>query len=436
MPCVKWVIIGSMLVMLAWALWGSWLEARRITMPLAMLLGGILVGALGLVLQALGLAENTVDVSILTAVLDGPQAEQAVELILAVVLFVDSFEIRRGALGDQPRGAARLLLNALPLGLLAALGLGLWLFPGAPLAWVLILACIVLPTDLAPTVTLLKDARLPVRVRELLNVESGYNDGLVAPVFVFALALLGTGGSHGKTPGEALLSAIPESVVAVVVGLLVGGLSALAMKAALARGLTAPSLLRFAVLAVALLTYATASLAHGNGFVAAFVAGVVFRGIRGHMAHAEIDLAEDVARLSSAVLWFGHGACSLVVLLVTMSWSVLLFSAAALTLARILPVLLSLLGSDYSWEERWQLALLGPRGIASVVFAMLAVNALTQEHEILVVLGVTVTTVLGSFLLHGLGAPLLAARAGARHGIQRGARDAGVEAVHRDAPAV
>lgn len=105
-----------------------------------------------------------------------------------------------------------------------AVALGLWLLPGLSWPIVLIIACIVVPIDFAPAPSAIRDGQLPGRVRKLLNVEAGYNDGIVSPIFVFALAMA----DHqdgADTFAEQLRAAVPEAVLAIVVGLCVGGAS-------------------------------------------------------------------------------------------------------------------------------------------------------------------------------------------------------------------
>ncbi len=352
---VRWVIVCGVTVVLVWALFARLLGSRRISAPMVMVLGGMVVGAASPLVQASSSAPLTLDLAVASSVLNGPVAEQIAEVILALVLFVDSFEIRRGVFGHEPRIAARLLGVALPLGLALGLGLGVLLFPQVSPAVVLVLVCAVMPTDLAPAAGILKDARLPERVRNVLNVESGYNDGLVAPVFVFALTLAGSR-SHASTPQAALEEAVPAALIAVAVGVAVGGLAGLGMRRSVAGDLSTTHALRYGVVCLPLLTYALASEAHGNGFVAAFVAGIAFRSARGEAAHREVELSEDVAALASYVMWFVLGVCSVLVLGAVGSWPVLVFGLAALTVLRIVPVVLALLGSSLSWWDRWLVA--------------------------------------------------------------------------------
>ena len=96
--------------------------------------------------------------------------------------------MRGGVFGGEGRTIARLVLIALPLSLLAVVVSGIWILPNLNVFVLLVIACVVMPTDFAPAAALLRSPRIPPRIRQILNVESGYNDGLVSPVFAMALA--------------------------------------------------------------------------------------------------------------------------------------------------------------------------------------------------------------------------------------------------------
>lgn len=313
-------------VLLLWALFSKALRRWRITGPMVMVLGGMVIA----LSSQFGVGPPDFDLKVIEVVLTGSTAQRIAEVILALVLFTDSFEIRQGILGHEPRPALRLLFIALPLSVVAALGIGVWAFPEMSVAAVLALVCAVVPSDLGPASHVLKDDRIPERVRNLLNVESGYNDGIVAPIFIFALTLAGST-SHASTPQQALDEAFPASLKAIAIGVLVGLLAGLLKRWTSHRDWTSSSALRFGVLCIPLISYAAAVQVHGNGFIAAFVAGLAYRAARGPASHDEASLTEDVGVIASYVLWFVLGAFSVLALDLLLSWQVVLFSFAALT---------------------------------------------------------------------------------------------------------
>jgi len=371
---------------------GSRAIARlRLAAPLVMVTAGIVVSSL--------MHED------LTDLLDESATEHAVELILALLLFVDATEVRGGLFGGERAVSTRLLAVALPLALIGAVVLGAVLLPFNSMVVLVVVACVVVPTDLAPASGLLRDGRLPERVRRTLNVESGYNDGIVAPIFVVALAMLGENHASEDT-GAAITHGLQASMVAGVIGVAVGFGGAHVMRLVTSRALTTPRGVRMGVVLLALVAYSAAASLSANGFIAAFVCGIAYHAIRtatGTLdeSESELELAEDLATLSSMAMWFLFGATvSYLFELGLPGWEVFVFAAAALTIIRIVPVRLSLLGSNLPVPDRRAIALLGPRGTASIVFGLLAWQGITDIDDASLVLYVMTATVLGSIAFH------------------------------------
>lgn len=178
-----------------------------------------------------------------------------------------------------------------------------YLFLDQRLAFCLVLACVTIPTDMAPAARLLTDERVPKLLRYLLNTESGYNDGVVAPIFVFALAFYGTSEEH-RDPYTAFEHVLPHISFALLVGASVGAISALLCRYALKRELTTLHYLSIGVLAIPLLAYTITIGLEGNGFIASFVAGLVFRAVQGPSDLHELELTAGVATFGSMALWF------------------------------------------------------------------------------------------------------------------------------------
>ena len=337
--------------------------------------------------------------------------EHTVEVVLAILLFVDATETPGGIFGREPKLTARLLGVALPLTLLAALGVGFLLLPGTGFWMLAVLATVVVPTDFAPAAALIRDRRVPARLRDLLNVESGLNDGLVAPIFLFCLAAAkAQDSSHIAV--TALADAVPAVLVAIAVGTVVGFVGAKLLSRSWRRHWTQPTALRLGVAALPLLTYGLAIVLHGNGFVAAFVAGAFFALATRELPEDALNLTEDVGMLLSLVVWFIFGrAINQVAGGIT--WRVAWYAVLVVTVMRIVPVMLSLLGTSISRRDALFLGWLGPRGLATIVFGLLAFVELTGADADLVA-DVMVATVVLSIVLHGLSYGPLAALYGRR----------------------
>lgn len=388
-------LIALAAVVAGWSLVARRFDRLAMTAPVVFVSAGILVGF------------STH--SELVSTLNTDVAQRIAEIILAVLLFVDATEVKGGFFGHDARSAARLLFIALPLSLALTLAAGEWLLPGVGWPVVLVIACIVIPTDFAPAAAILRDSRIPEKVRDLLNVESGYNDGIVSPVFVFALILAGDA-SQADSAGEALGTAIPHALIAIAVGGVIGAALAVATNIAEHHDYTTAQAKRMLLVATPLLAYAVSVAAHGNGFVSAFVAGIAFNLLRhSDSFHSELEFLDDVSFLLTLGMWFVFGSVTVVALSGGIPWRMAVFCLLALTLLRMLPVLLSLLRSTFTVQDRLLIGWLGPRGTAAIVFGLLAFNELGGENETVVLLTMVVV-VLGSVILHGAGSPLVARR--------------------------
>jgi sodium/hydrogen antiporter len=389
-------LVVIMLLLLAWALVAGRLARFSVTAPLALLVAGV-------ILTAGPHPVFTFDVEF-------ESGERVVEVILAILLFTDATEVPGGVLGREPRLTLRLLLVALPLSLGLAWLAGLVLFPGVGLWLLAVLATIVMPVDLAPAVAFVRDRRIPERLRQVLNAESGLNDGILAPVFLFCLAAATTVGGDARL--DAAVDAVPSLVVAFLVGAAVGIVAARVLRRSLSAGWTQPSALRLGVLTLPLLAYAGTVVLGGNGFIAAFVAGVFFEPEARRLPPDALHLVEDVGATFSLALWFIFGAIvNDVVARGAITWQIVVYAALALTVVRMLPVAASLAGTDVGARDRLFLGAVGARGIATLVFGMLAYIDLSGPDADLV-LTTMVVTVVASIVVHGLTSGLVARRYG------------------------
>jgi NhaP-type Na+/H+ or K+/H+ antiporter len=411
-------LIALSVVLTIWSLLAAPMQRGRITAPILL----VVVGA--------GIEYGTYHA--VADTLNSQVAQHLAELILAVLVFVDATDVHGGLLGRDPRSALRLLGIALPLSIGLAFVLGWLLLPGYTWPVLLVLACIVVPTDFAPASRILRDARIPERVRDLLNVEAGYKDGIVAPVLVFALALA-SGPGDSEPPMHALAEALPEIGIALVVGPLVGWLLGKLANAADGRSLMTEQSRRIIYVAAPLLSYSLSVGLGGNGFVAAFLCGMALNYVRqvrragaqrpGDLTedkHRELELIDDVAVLLTAFMWFVVAGIGVIALMSGgVTWGMVGYTVLAVTVVRLIPVLLALLGSRMDWRERLLVGWLGPRGTTSIVFGLLAFNVLEGglEKDVLLIM---VLVVLSSVLVHGLSASSVAEVFARSHARRRG----------------
>jgi NhaP-type Na+/H+ or K+/H+ antiporter len=334
------------------------------------------------------------------------------EITLALLLFADASTLRWRELREDGVLPTRLLLIGFPLTVLGGFGVGMLLEPTAGWAAAALIAAILAPTDAALGLGVFTNRRVPGRIRRALNVESGLNDGMATPLVTLFLAFLITeeGGAENWVT-ESVLDLGIAVVVALVVGFAAGHLIALAQT----RGWTSAVPERLAVLATAFLSYAGAVAIGGNGFVAAFVAGLVFAVASRGELHEATEFTEDLGLFASFLVWAIFGAVLLAPVLENgFRWVPVLYAVLSLTVIRMVPVALAMVGSGLRLSSALFMGWFGPRGLASVVFTLLAFE--TLEHEGLVsapLVEIASWTVFLSVIAHGITARPLATAYGA-----------------------
>ncbi|WP_030926979.1 cation:proton antiporter [Streptomyces sp. NRRL S-646] len=399
-----WTVVAVAGVTAAYALGSRRLSTTPVTSAIVFTGCGILIGPA--VLDIVGIEHDSAP---LTALL---------EAALTLVLFTDAMTVRRRDLATGGFLPGRLLGIGLLLSIAAGWLLAWPLLPGLT-AWELALVGVILaPTDAALGKSAMSDPQVPALVRAGLNVESGLNDGMVLPFFVvFLAAIPGTSYAHEGVAGTFWRSLLLSSAL----GLLVGGCGGRLLQAARARGWVAPEWRQVLVLAVAAGSYELAVITDGSGFIAAWVAGFAFgyalrrfpvaTGTEPRSGDDTSEFAENLAGLLASVSLMLFGAVLLGPTLQHLTWKIVLYAVLSLTVVRMLPVAVSLLGSGLRPPTVAYIGWFGPRGLASVVLALLVV----EEHvpgtqEIGRVVAATVAL---SVLLHGVSAVALAERYGA-----------------------
>jgi NhaP-type Na+/H+ or K+/H+ antiporter len=324
------------------------------------------------------------------------------ELTLVWVLFADASRIRTSVLRHDASRYLRLLGIGLPatvlLGTLVAAGL-LGLSPW----YALLLGAALAPTDAALGAPVMSDLRVPYRIRQTLNVESGLNDGIATPVVTTALAAIAV--SAGQEGQIGLVRALLGLPLGVLVGVVLGGGGGIALRWSHRRGWGAEEIAGPALLALALVAFAVAGLLLANGYVAAFVAGGVFGRTAGRGGETEVYYVEQTCGLASMLCWTLFGAVAVPLLAEDWNWRILVYALLSLTLIRMVPVAVSLIGAHLSRRSVAFVGWFGPRGLASVVFALLAAEDLHglpgPVDDVVATIGLTV---LLSVVLHGLSA--------------------------------
>jgi NhaP-type Na+/H+ or K+/H+ antiporter len=333
------------------------------------------------------------------------------EFTLALVLFSDASRVGLHHLRADLGLCLRLLGIALPV----TIGLGTLLaliLPGVGDIWIaLLIGAALAPTDAALGAGMMVNTAVPARIRRLINVESGLNDGIATPFVLVAIAGAATA-EHAAQTGPA--AAVLELVVGLAVGVLVGGGGGWLIKVGRRRGWVAEGFAGAAVLGLAVCSYATSVALHGNGFIAAFVGGLGFAAAGGPAARL-VPFVEEIGTLLSLLVWLLFGVVAVVPALQDLTWQVVAYAVASLTVVRMLPVAVSLTGARLGRVTVAFVGWFGPRGLASVVFGLLALEELGASAARPVVTVVAFTVLLSVFV-HGLTADPLARRYGPRLG--------------------
>jgi sodium/hydrogen antiporter len=333
---------------------------------------------------------------------------QLAEATLAFVLFTDASRIDLRALRREYAVPARLLGLGLPLtialgALLAAALFGALSFPEA-----VVLAIVLAPTDAALGQAVVTESRLPSRIRQGLNVESGLNDGICVPLLLIALAFAEEDAGRVSATHAARL-AFEEIGYGIGAGVLAGALAAGVVVQGTRRGLIEPAWLQIVPAAGAVFAYAVATPLGGSGFIAAFVAGIVFAALRKHEGGEVTYLVDELGGLLNGITLVVFGAVLLSPTLRHLDWRIAVYAVASLTLVRMAPVAVAMLGTGARPRTVAFLGWFGPRGLASIVFALLVVDEANLPHTQTIVLSAYATVGL-SVLAHGVTAAPLARR--------------------------
>jgi sodium/hydrogen antiporter len=331
------------------------------------------------------------------------------EITLVLVLFSDASRVRLRDLRADTGLCLRLLGIGLPLTIGLGILLALALFHGMSIWLALLVGAALAPTDAALGAGVMVNPAVPARIRRLLNVESGLNDGIATPVVLVAIAGVATA-EHAASVGPGAAAA--ELALGVLVGVLIGAAGGLVVNVARRRGWAEGGFAGSAVLALAICAYACSLALHGNGFIAAFVGGLAYGATSGKLGERLVPYVEETGALVSLLVWLAFGAIAVVPAFESLTWQTVVYAVLSLTVIRMMPVALALAGRRFGRAAVAFVGWFGPRGLASVVFALLALEDIGQSAEPAIT--VIAFTVLLSVVAHGLTANPLAHRYGPR----------------------
>jgi NhaP-type Na+/H+ or K+/H+ antiporter len=323
-----------------------------------------------------------------------------IELTLSIFLFSDAAKSKLSVLRHSFQYPGLLLFVALPLTLLLGIAVGLFLFAELSLIQAALIAIILTPTDAALSKGLLSSSEVPEKIREGINTESGLNDGLCVPVFLIFILL-------AKNPESAITTSHVVSVfsrelgIALLVAITSISIFIPSLNFAMKRHYFAQNTSPFLLLGFAMAVFSVTQYLHGSGFIAVFVAGLLFDKFSTKTVRTElIEDSEHIADFTSLMIWclFGY-ACAYLVL-PKLNFEIVTYALLSTTLIRIIPVMLSLLFTSLNLKERFTFAWFGPRGLASIVFTLMVIDE--QIENKFQIASIAMTTILFSVFIHGI----------------------------------
>jgi NhaP-type Na+/H+ or K+/H+ antiporter len=365
-----------------------------------------------LVFTAFGLLFGPLGLGVMHLSLDQEVLRLLAELTLAMVLFTDASNANLSVLKRNLELPQRLLLLGLPLTILLGFGAGLLIFDGLALFEVAILATMLAPTDAALGKAVITNESVPPNMREALSVESGLNDGICVPILLVFLALATASGGEGNTSMLAIRLLAEQIGIGIAVGAGLAYFGAQLLGRFSDRGWVTKTWMQLPVPALAVASFALAQSLGGSGFIACFAGGLLFGWIAKEHRHKLLLAAEGTGDTLALLTWVSFGAVVVGQSLGSFSAQVVLYAVLSLTIVRMLPVFLVLTGLKLQSNEKLFMGWFGPRGLASIVFAVIVIEEHLPGEDTIVM--TVVCTVLLSVIGHGISANPLIARLAAQ----------------------
>jgi NhaP-type Na+/H+ or K+/H+ antiporter len=377
--------------------------------------------AITLALVAFGLISRKIQGSILTGpilftvfgLIAGPAAFDLVplqisnealhllaEVTLILVLFSDAASIDLTQLRSDHNLPVRMLLIGMPLSIALGTVAALLLFGGFGFWEAALLAAILAPTDAALGQAVVSNRLVPVRIRQALNVESGLNDGIALP-FILIFAAFASAMHPETNAAEWLVFGAKQVVFGPLAGVAIGYGGAKLVSSCHRMKWMSDGAEGMIALGLAFGAFALAEVVHGNGFIAAFVAGLTFGNTLQQKCKFLYEFAESEGQILILLTFTAFGAAMIPQAIGTVTMGHILFGLLALTVLRILPIHLSLIGTGIKPVTSVFLGWFGPRGLASILFVLLILAEAELENESQLFAAVIITVVL-SVALHGM----------------------------------
>ncbi|MDH5292162.1 MAG: cation:proton antiporter [Acidimicrobiia bacterium] len=372
-------------VLVAYAFLSKRLSKTAFTGPLIFMAFGLVAGP-----TALGWLDPDAETEVVSLVL---------EATLILVLFADAFSIDLGGFRDAVRLPGRLLGVGFPLMVLIGWGAAAWMFPELRGAPALLVAILLAPTDAALGQAVISNPRVPARVRNALNIESGLNDGLALPIF-FVVLEAASAAEIGLGGGAVLRAVVVQVLVASLVGVALGGAAARFGILAFDRDWAEAGWIQIGLVSVAMAAWALADGLGASGFIAAWVAGLTC-GITGKTRlNRPVDFSEDLGNVLTLISFTLFGALAVGQALPDLDIRIVTYAVLSLAVIRMISVMIATVGSGLAPATTLYLGWFGPRGLASIILVLIVLED-SRVPETPLIAQLMVATVALSVIFHG-----------------------------------
>ena len=360
-----------------------------------------------MVFVAIGIAVSPLGFDLVNFTTDDVVIQIVAEITLVSILFIEASTIDLRALVRERGLPGRLLLIGLPLTMLLGTLIAAPLFPEFNWWLLALMAFILAPTDAALGQAVVTSPLVPEPIRRAINVESGINDGMALPPILVCIAALAAAAADQRDIVYLLEFTAGQLVIGPLAGAAVGWFGGMAVDYCSRHKLMNQTYQRLSAIALAIMAWGLAEQLHGNGYIAAFFGGLLLD-TKTHSVRERIqEFGEAEGQQLALFIFLIFGLAMVPAAYEFWNWQSLVYALLSLTLIRMIPVLLSLMGTQLTYRDRFFIGWFGPRGIASVLYLEMVIIklGLTGYNQML---SVVVLTVLLSVFLHGLTAVPLA----------------------------
>ncbi|MDX5338742.1 MAG: cation:proton antiporter [Cyclobacteriaceae bacterium] len=383
------MLIFMALLIFVYGLFSKKTENSMITPPMIFVIIGVIVSFFDLELMKEGPK--------------GPAVKVVMEFTLLLILFIDGSMVDLKSLKKESNLPLRLLGIGLPLTMILGSVIAIGLFPEIRPLGLILMAFILSPTDAALGQAVVTGDQVPKRIRQTINVESGLNDGIGLPPILVCIALLSGSAGEGFDGQYWLGFVAKQLILGPIIGAAIGFLAGKLLEIAYKRGSISHIYQMLVALAIPVLAFIGAESFHGNGFIAAFCSGM-FLGTPLTILRERIhEFGEAAAQAMIMLIFLLFGILLVPLSLPYWDWRTWLYALSSLTLIRMLPVWISLFRSGLDKKTKLFVGWFGPRGIASVLYMLMAIIELGPEGYQQIISIITLTVLLSIFL-HGISA--------------------------------